>query len=168
MASPPPLAGDTKTSACTQKRRDTGTEKKPREDGGRDWRYVATSLGMLGAPRSQKRQEGFSPGACFFFFLIFFPPWSLLRKQDTDLGLRLLFSRTSASAQSLSHVQLFAAPWTVACQAPLFTEFSRQEYWRGLLFPTPGDPLDWGTMNICCLRPQFGVFCYSCPRPLTH
>ena len=52
MASPPPLAGDTKTSACTQKRRDTGTEKKPREDGGRDWRYVATSLGMLGAPRS--------------------------------------------------------------------------------------------------------------------
>ena len=29
--------------------------------------------------------------------------------------------------------------WTVACQAPLSMEFSRQEYWRGLLFPSPGD-----------------------------
>ena len=121
-----------------------------------------------GSPQKLEEAGRILPWSLFFFFLIFFPPWSLLRKQDTDLGLRLLFSRTSASAQSLSHVQLFAAPWTVACQAPLFTEFSRQEYWRGLLFPTPGDPLDWGTMNICCLRPQFGVFCYSCPRPLTH
>ena len=30
-------------------------------------------------------------------------------------------------------------PWTVACQAPLSVEFSRQEYWSGLPFPTPGD-----------------------------
>ena len=30
-------------------------------------------------------------------------------------------------------------PWTVAYQAPLFMEFSRQEYWIGLPFPTPGD-----------------------------
>ena len=29
-------------------------------------------------------------------------------------------------------------PWTVACQAPLSIGFSRQEYWSGLLFPTPG------------------------------
>ena len=42
-------------------------------------------------------------------------------------------------AQSLSRVQLFAAPGTVAHQAPLSTEFSRQEYWSGLLFPSPGD-----------------------------
>ena len=40
---------------------------------------------------------------------------------------------------SLSHVWLFVAPWTVAHQAPLSTEFSRQEYWSGLPFPTPGD-----------------------------
>ena len=38
---------------------------------------------------------------------------------------------------AFSHVQLFATPWTVALQAPLFMEFSRQEYWTGLLFPTP-------------------------------
>ena len=39
----------------------------------------------------------------------------------------------------LSHVQLFASPWTVACQAPLSIEFSRQEYWSWLPFPPPGD-----------------------------
>ena len=38
---------------------------------------------------------------------------------------------------AFSHVQLFATPWTVALQAPLFMEFSRQEYWTGLSFPTP-------------------------------
>ena len=32
-----------------------------------------------------------------------------------------------------------ATPWTVACQAPLSIEFSRQEYWSGLPFPSPGD-----------------------------
>ena len=37
-----------------------------------------------------------------------------------------------------SHVQLFTAPWTVAHQAPLSMEFSRQEYWSGQL-PSSGD-----------------------------
>ena len=39
-------------------------------------------------------------------------------------------------AQSL---RLFVTPWTVAFQAPLPMEFSRQEYWSGLSFSTPGD-----------------------------
>ena len=39
----------------------------------------------------------------------------------------------------LSRVWLFVTPWTVAHQAPLSREFSRQEYWRGLPCPTPGD-----------------------------
>ena len=39
----------------------------------------------------------------------------------------------------LSHVRLFATPWTVAHQAPPSMEFSRQEYWSGLPFPSPGD-----------------------------
>ena len=38
-----------------------------------------------------------------------------------------------------SSVQLFATPCTVACQAPLSMEFSRQEYWSGLLCPLPED-----------------------------
>ena len=39
----------------------------------------------------------------------------------------------------LSHVQLFATPWTVAHQAPLSVGISRQEYWSGLPFPSPGN-----------------------------
>ena len=39
----------------------------------------------------------------------------------------------------LSCVLLFATPWTVACQVPLSMEFSRQEYWSGLPFPSPRD-----------------------------
>ena len=41
--------------------------------------------------------------------------------------------------QSLSCVRLFVTPRTVACQAPLSVEFSRQEYWSGLPFPSPGN-----------------------------
>ena len=46
--------------------------------------------------------------------------------------------------KSLSRVQLFATPWTVAHQAPPSTGFSRQEYWSGLPFPSPGDLPDSG------------------------
>ena len=41
--------------------------------------------------------------------------------------------------KSLSRVRLFATPWTVAYQFPQSMEFSRQEYWSGLPFPSPGD-----------------------------
>ena len=41
--------------------------------------------------------------------------------------------------KSLSPVRLFATPWTVAHQAPPSMGFSRQEYWSGLPFPSPGD-----------------------------
>ena len=45
---------------------------------------------------------------------------------------------------SLSRVQLFPTPWTVAHQDLLSMGFSRQEYWRGLPFPSPGDLPDPG------------------------
>ena len=41
-------------------------------------------------------------------------------------------------AQLLSHVWLFATPWTVAHQNPLLMESAWQEYWSGLPFPPPG------------------------------
>ena len=44
----------------------------------------------------------------------------------------------------LSHVRLFATPWTAAYQAPPSMGFSRQEYWSGLPFPSPGDLPDPG------------------------
>ena len=47
-------------------------------------------------------------------------------------------------AKSLSRVRLFATSWTVARQAPLSVGFSRQEYWRGLPCPPPGDLPDPG------------------------
>ena len=46
--------------------------------------------------------------------------------------------------KSLSPVQLFATPWTVAYQAPPSIGFFRQEYWSGLPFPSPGDLPDPG------------------------
>ena len=55
-------------------------------------------------------------------------------KYDVSCGFAL-----AAAVQSLSCVQLFMTPWIVACQAPLSMGFSRQEYWSGLPFPSPGD-----------------------------
>ena len=46
--------------------------------------------------------------------------------------------------KSLSRVQLFVTPWTVAYQAPLSMGFSRQQYWSRLPFPSPGDLPDPG------------------------
>ena len=47
----------------------------------------------------------------------------------------------------------FAILWTVARQAPLSVRFSRQEYWSGLPFPSPGDLLDPVIEPVSC------VFC---------
>ena len=82
-------------------------------------------------------------------------------------------------AQSLSHVWLFGAPWTIASQASLSMGFSKQEYWSGLPFPAPGDLPNPGikscishigrqilylcttwevheTVNVCCLSCSVG------------
>ena len=52
------------------------------------------------------------------------------RKATTNLKVKV---------KSLSRVRLFATPWTVAYQAPLSMGFSKQQYWSGLPFPSPGD-----------------------------
>ena len=56
-------------------------------------------------------------------------------------------------AQLLSHVQLFGTPWTVTRQTPLFMEFSRQGFWIGLPFPTPGDRSDPGIEPVSPASP---------------
>ena len=58
--------------------------------------------------------------------------------------IKLQFSITftqyvKVKVKSLSRVWLFATPWTVAYQASPSMGFSRQEYWSGLPFPSPGD-----------------------------
>ena len=52
--------------------------------------------------------------------------------------------RRLSEVKSLSRVRLFATPWTVAHQVPLSMEFSREEYWSGLPFPSSGDLPDPG------------------------
>ena len=56
--------------------------------------------------------------------------------------------------QWLSHIQLFETPWTVTGEAPLSTEFSRQEYWSGLPFPSPGNLPDPGIEPMFPVSPE--------------
>ena len=52
--------------------------------------------------------------------------------------------KVKVKVKSLSRVRLFATPWTIAYQASPSLGFSRQEYWSGLSFPSPGDLPDPG------------------------
>ena len=64
---------------------------------------------------------------------------------------------------ALSHVWLVATPWTVALQVPLSMEFSRQEYWSELPFPTPGDLPDPGIQYVSLVSPALaGRFFTNC------
>ena len=68
-----------------------------------------------------------------------------------------LFSQYNfVCTQLLSFVQLFVTPWAVACQAPLFMKFSRQEYWRELPFPLPVDFPDPGIKPLYPMSPALG------------
>ena len=65
----------------------------------------------------------------------------------------------------LSQVQLYAIPWTVGHQAPLSMEFSKQEYWSGLPFPTPGGPPDPGIKPEYLASPALaGGFFTNCAK----
>ena len=73
-----------------------------------------------------------------------------MRGRMTEVSVALLWGVTTVCS-SLSPVQLFVAPWTVAHQAPLSLEFSRQEHWSGVPFPSLGDlPTHDGTW-VCCI-----------------
>ena len=63
-----------------------------------------------------------------------------------------------------SRVPLFMTPWTVAHQASLSMEFSRQEYWSGLPFPPPGDLPDPGIKPMSPASPAL----QADSLPLSH
>ena len=70
------------------------------------------------------------------------PMWAHLtcHSGSENEGMPPTVSRVKESeVKSLRRVQLFATPWTVAYHAPPSVGFSRQEYWSGLPFPSPGD-----------------------------
>ena len=64
----------------------------------------------------------------------------------------------------LSHMRLFATPWTVACQAPLSMGFPRQEYWSGLPFLPPDDLMDAGIKSVSPAAPALAAD----SLPLSH
>ena len=67
-------------------------------------------------------------------------------------------------ARLLNRVGLFVTPWTVAHQASLSMEFSRQEYYSGLPFPSPGDLPDPGKEPEFLEPPALaGVFITTAP-----
>ena len=65
-----------------------------------------------------------------------------------------------------SHVWLYVIPWTIASQAPLSMGSSRQEYWSGQPFPSPGDPPDPGIEPMSLISPALasGFFTASATR----
>ena len=71
---------------------------------------------------------------CPFMFDTFIAPIG-----NISLGMKV-----KVKVKSLSRVRLFATPWLVAYQASRSMGFSRQEYWSGLPFPSPGDLSDPG------------------------
>ena len=78
-----------------------------------------------------------------------------------------LSPKVAAAVQSLSGVWSFATPWTVAHQAPLSRGFLRQEYWSGLLFPSPGDlPYPGIELSFPALAERF--FTAESPGKLHH
>ena len=66
------------------------------------------------------------------------------RQEGEGRAVRERTLRKCREVKSLSHVRFFAIPWTVVYQASLSMGFSRQEYWSGLPFPSPGDLPDPG------------------------
>ena len=64
---------------------------------------------------------------------------------------------TLSEVKLLIHVQIFATQWTVAFQAPPTMAFSRQDYWSGLPFPSPGESSwhrDWTRVSCITGRPD--------------
>ena len=78
--------------------------------------------------------------------------------------LNRIFFILCVCSQSLNHVWLFANPWLVTLQAPLSLEFSRQECWRRVPFPIPGDLPDIGielmsVSSVSCVARQILYHC---------
>ena len=89
------------------------------------------------------------PGVSVFICYYFLPFWRLpfhlaysflhcAKAFNFKSGAKPLLPSSRRKVKSFNHVWLFATTWTVAYQAPPSMGFSRQEYWSGLPFPSPG------------------------------
>ena len=77
--------------------------------------------------------------ACYFRYLLTSFFCIPVPYDEKDIFFCVLVLEGLICVKSLSRVQLFATPWTIAYQAPPSMRFSRQEYWSGLPFPSPED-----------------------------
>ena len=130
-----------------------------------DWTLLGTGSENLERQWQQTLPQ--TPGvrfpSCQAPAISFYPPVScnLNRQLQTIVETRLLIFKSFLSlflnssswnclllanfcVAMLSHVWFFATLWTIALKVPLSVGFSRQEYWSGLLFPSPGDLPDSG------------------------
>ena len=115
----------------------------------------------------------FLPAYSGLLFMVSFNIWKFLYKrisqsfkaplqqqqQKAHLLYVLHYKIPRALVLLFSRICLFMTPWTVAHQAPLSVEFSRQEYWSGLPFPTPGIFLSQG-LNLRLLHWQALLLCH--------
>ena len=92
--------------------------------------------------------------------LLSFPTRTLILSDQKPKAMAS-FNLMKVKVISLSHVLLFATPRTVAYQDPPAMRYSRQEYWSGLPFPSPGDPPDPG------IKPRF-LHCRQTLYRLSH
>ena len=79
---------------------------------------------------------------------------------NTNSSSSLTCTAVCVCAQSLSRVQIFAAPQSTACQFPLPMGFSRQKYWSSLPFPSLGDLPDQGSI-LCLFIGKQILYCCS-------
>ena len=108
----------------------------------------------------QRKKQHFIPYSGFFFFfkkkyfpqnacifIVFLIVTNVHGKSSTKCKSAIINSlpHHKVKVKLLSRVRLFETPWTVAYQAPLSMEFSKQEYWSGLPFPSPGNLLTQGS-----------------------
>ena len=84
----------------------------------------------------------YSASLCPCLFVL--PSWNLPVTPGIPWLPTFKFQYPMMKVKLLSCVSLFATPWTVVYQAPPSMEFSRQEYWSALPFPSPGDLPDSG------------------------
>ena len=85
--------------------------------------------------------------SCRLLFLL----WRVPSFHTCDKGSSITIRQVGIRVCMLSHVWLFATPWTIAHQAPLSMGFPRQEYLSGLPLPSPGDLPDQGS-NLSLLH----------------
>ena len=119
------------------------------------WRQILYHLGHQGSPRILEwvifpfSRGSSNPGSKLISAL-------QMDSLPANISTQILTSLLPVHAQSLNNVQLFETPWNIVGLASTCVEFSRQEYWSELLFPTTENLPDPGIelASFCLLHLQ--------------